>query len=366
MRDYLKEYNVEIETIGPVFIGSGKELNKKEYILKQNEIWVMDVQKLYEYMKQRRIVPLFEKFFLNEYRKDLYGFLRENNIKTEDITPYIKYRLRQSDTSLERGNQIPLSEFVKDSYGLPYVPGSSIKGMLRTILLSYEIMSDGSSFYEVKAGLQQGIGRKTGRNKYLRNEQKNIEVQAFNKLDKNEKRISDAVNDILSGLRVSDSNPLAIDDLVLCQRSVYHADGSEKKLNVLRECIKPKTKIRFTLTIDETLCKYTPNDIMNAIKLFSDNYNDVFRMKYPKITKGAADTVYLGGGVGFVSKTSIYPMFGDKMGVNAVVDIFDNTNVPKNHKHYKDRQMGVAPHILKTVHYEGKMYQMGECRWMFV
>ena len=38
-----------------------------------------------------------------------------------------------------KGETIEVLSFVKDSYNLPYVPGSSLKGMLRTILLENDI-----------------------------------------------------------------------------------------------------------------------------------------------------------------------------------------------------------------------------------
>ncbi len=366
MNDYLKKYNVVLETIGPVFIGSGKEINKKEYILRRNEIWVMDIPRLYGFMKQRGLLNKFEKFFLDEYKKDLVFFLKENNIRTEEVLDCVKYREMQSETSLERGTRTTVLEFVKDPYGLPYIPGSSVKGMLRTILLAGEIIDNRGEFADARINLERSIRRGGNKNVFLKNDQRNIETIAFNKLKRNEKRPDDAVNDIMAGLRISDSVPLSLENLVLCQRLEYHMDGTEKSLNVLRECIRPGTKIEFTLTIDETIFPYTKEDIIESVAKFSDNYNKVFRTKYPKISTGKEDTVYLGGGVGFVSKTSVYPLFGQSAGVDAIVDIFNNTKVPQNHKHYKDKQLGVAPHILKTTRFEGKMYQMGECQWKFV
>ena len=59
------------------------------------------------------------------------------------------------------------------------------------------------------------------------------------------------------------------------------------------------------------------------------------------------ETVFLGGGSGFVSKTVIYSLLGEREGVQAVQDIFDKTYVPKEHKHYKDCRLGVSPHVLK-------------------
>ena len=75
------------------------------------------------------------------------------------------------------------------------------------------------------------------------------------------------------------------------------------------------------------------------------------------------ETVFLGGGSGFVSKTVIYSLLGEREGVQAVKDIFDKTYVPKEHKHYKDCRLGVSPHVLKCTKYCGKTYMMGQCKF---
>lgn len=366
MKDYLKEYEVVLETVGPVFIGSGKEFNKKEYILKPNEAWIMDMQRLFTFFSKKHLTRQFESFFLDDFRKDLSGFLRESNIQPKEVEEYIKYRIRQTDTALERGTKISVMEFSRDPYGMAYVPGSSIKGMLRTILLSDSIINSKGKYIDAKSGFENGLRRGGNRNTFLRSEQKQIETVAFNTLGRNDRNKGDAVNDVLSGLRISDSKPIPHENMVLCQRIEYHMDGTEKRLNVLRECLMPRTKIYFTLTVDETICPYSPEDILRGIESFNKVYNTAFRNKFAKITDAPNNTVYLGGGVGFASKTTVYPLLGQAEGVNAAVTIFENTRVPKEHKHYLDRKMGISPHILKTARYEGKLYQIGECRWEFV
>ena len=62
-----------------------------------------------------------------------------------------------------------------------------------------------------------------------------------------------------------------------------------------------------------------------------------------------------------VSKTVVYPMFGEREGIEITKDIFDRTGVPQDHKHYKDTRMRVSPHILKCTRYQGKEYMMGQC-----
>ena len=42
---------------------------------------------------------------------------------------------------MEKG-RMQIMNFMRDPYGNPYIPGSSIKGMLRTILLAADIMKN--------------------------------------------------------------------------------------------------------------------------------------------------------------------------------------------------------------------------------
>ena len=49
-----------------------------------------------------------------------------------------------------------IDTFVKDAYGMPYVPGSSIKGMIRTALISWEIQRNPEKYekgYQTLQGL---------------------------------------------------------------------------------------------------------------------------------------------------------------------------------------------------------------------
>lgn len=165
----------------------------------------------------------------------------------------------------------------------------------------------------------------------------------------------------MSGIIVGDSEPLSREDIVLCQKWEQHVDGSYKTLNLLRECIKPGTVIKSSLTIDETECNLKIEDILDAVKLFYEQYYQMFQSKFPRCDRGKPNTVFLGGGSGFVSKTVVYPMFGEKEGIEITKDIFDRTGVPQNHKHYKDTRMRVSPHILKCTRYQGKEYMMGQC-----
>lgn len=55
MNQYLKCYQVVMRTVGPVFIGSGREIGKKEYlVLNRKQAGIPDIQLLYAELKKKR------------------------------------------------------------------------------------------------------------------------------------------------------------------------------------------------------------------------------------------------------------------------------------------------------------------------
>lgn len=362
MKQYLKSYQMKLTVLGPVFVGSGRELSKKEYMfLPGRKIGVVDIEKLYPFLQKKGKQQEFDDFLLKDFRTDLKHWVMEQEISAEEILPYMKYILGSGDTSLVRGTKAQIMECVKDAYGKPYVPGSSIKGMLRTILLSADILTNQGQYNPEKKAVLAGAEANKGRTAYLAKEKKQIEVKALHTLKRKIEKREDAVNDSLAGLIISDSEPLSMKDVVLCQKVERHVNGTEKNLNLLRECIRPGTEIYFTITIDESLCKLTIPKIMEAIKIFADNYYEKFLASFQGMDIPTANSVYLGGGSGFASKTLVYSMFGKKEGIRLIQKIFLHTNVPRMHKHDKDSEYGAAPHIVKCTKYQGQTVQMGLC-----
>lgn len=114
----------------------------------------------------------------------------------------------------------------------------------------------------------------------------------FHKLNRTEKS-KDAVNDIMSGIIISDSKPLSNEDMILCQKWEYHIDGSSKTLNLLRECVKPGTVIKTSMKVDESINQITSEKIMEAVKKFYQFYYSVFQSKYLLQIRCLMKTVFL-------------------------------------------------------------------------
>ena len=143
MQQYMSTYKVTLETKGPLYIGSGKQLGKKEYIhnRQKKEIVVPNLIKMYQQLKKKNLTGEYEKFLLNPKEKDLYMWLVNKGITYAESKKWAEYSFDCSDAVLDR-NTKEISLFVKDVYGKPFVPGSSLKGALRTILCVDELVHD--------------------------------------------------------------------------------------------------------------------------------------------------------------------------------------------------------------------------------
>lgn len=372
MRSPLKVYDIELTVKGPLFVGDGQELKKKEYIKLRgtNKVVIPKLDKMYKDLcdmgKQRE----YEKYMLTDNKTSLGDWIQNQRIPDKYIDSWKDYELHAGDAIIDKNKTLQVMTCVKDAYGNPYIPGSSLKGMLRTILLTQDICKNSVKFRKMKDEIETNIERvgKVKRTQFLNREEKTLEVTSFHSLGRKEDKRREMVNDYMAGVIVSDSKPLSTEDLTLCQKVEYHVDGKETRLNLLRECIKPGTKIHFQLTIDTSIGKMDTrlnrldeDEIMQAIANFSNLYYDVFVKKFRGFDIPSPNTVWLGGGVGYVSKTVLYALFNREDAVDLVVEIFNKTNVPANHKHNQDRRLGVSPHIFKMTQYEGKRLPFGQC-----
>ncbi|MCR5420938.1 MAG: type III-A CRISPR-associated RAMP protein Csm5 [Lachnospiraceae bacterium] len=365
MKEYLKSYDVKLEVIGPVFVGSGREINKKEYLfLPENKIGVIDPIKTYQLMEKRSLKNQYEDYMLNDNRTYLKDWFYSKGIKQKDLSEIMRYVLEKGDTTLQKGLRTQVMEFVKDPYGKAYIPGSTLKGMLRTIILMKNLFDNECTDLKKKFKYAIPNEREAYRNVYLAREMRNTEAVFLNTLNKNEERREDAVNDILSGFIISDSKPIEMDNFVLCQKIERHVDGTEKRLNLLRECIKPGTIVEFTITMDHSIVPWDIDYVIKAVNLFDDIYYEHFLSKFSGMGRICDQTVYVGGGAGYATKSIMYAMFREDA-VKYIPVIFKNTNVPEMHRHDKDKYLGVAPHIVKCTYFEGETLQFGECRISF-
>ena len=79
--------------------------------------------------------------------------------------------------------------------------------------------------------------------------------------------------------------------------------------------------------------------------------------------------IFLGGGVGFVSKTDIYALFDEEKAVQItgkILDIMDRDSKDREEGEKKDKKhredYKISPRVLKCVEIGNGRFEMGECK----
>lgn len=371
-------YRLTIETIGPLFIGSeeNKNIAKSEYVIDGNTLYVFDMRKMFNGLVKYHLDKAYAQDVLQCNRKfDLKLFLRNNRVSLDIYKQWIAYSLLLPDNA-EIKNNI-LAFFMKDAYSKPYVPGSSLKGAIRTCILNALLLDGENENFATETENALKIYERN-RKAYLSRNASEMETSIFNTLKRKGTKSSDAVNSIFQGLTISDSEPLDTDCLILCPKIDILPTESHKRnqlKNVVRECIKPGTKITFYVHIDS---KFFPYDDKKILKFILQNYLNIeekYLSSFPStINSNDEYKIYLGGGSGFVTKTCVYSLFDERdravKNAGEILDSVDSIKGGKNRtkmgNHLHDfNKYGVAPHTRKSTIIDGKTYDFGLCNICF-
>lgn len=358
MNLFLKQYEIVLKAEGPVFVGDGKQIQKNEYILDRLErrVIIPKTYQMFADLEKQRLGKEFEKFLMSG-RGDLGIWLTDHGISKEEMDSWADYILDNRDVGAEYLKRMSIQTFIKEPGGRPYIPGSSVKGALRSILLGLDMQKNPGKYQSLRRQVRQEASFKTKRKKYLSDPAAEIEAICFRTMKRNLKKPKDAVNDVFSGLRVGDSAPLSTKQLILTQKTDLKKTGNTRKINVLRECLKPGTEICLPLTIDEN-CGITKEEILDAVKQFNQMYYEVFLRHFPNVEKPKMNTMWIGGGAGFLTKTVTYPLLGYQEGLKTTAKIMERLT-PVKHGHSSDVKNGISPHTCKMALHKKKLFQMG-------
>lgn len=344
MNNVLKVHDVQLITESPVHIGDGTKIEKKQYIYDQitHKVKIVDLNSLYNYFHNIGRETAFTDFLLNR-KKTLQNLATEFKL---NINKYVIYALDCSPIPNREFNLSDIISFTKDPYGYPYIPGSSLKGMIRSALLAYKIYNEPILLERIKDNLRIKKGKSTP-DKY---------------------KLDDDYDDskFMMGFNVSDSCPIMDNNpLVLAQKIDYKFKNNKNFLHIYKESLKPGIKVDFTVTIDTSVSEIDVNYISNALDFYQKM---AFQYYYQKFGRGdnSSGTVWLGGGAGFTSKTLIYQMF--MQDAPLITDqIFYKTLGNNYVKHHHDKYKGIiTPHTCKCTFYNGKFYDMGKCKINFI
>lgn len=372
IRNY-KVYRMSLTTLSPVFIGSGEELNKSMYVYNDNEIMIIDEKKLIKELLLRK--GLYESFLNGCSSGDLNltNFLEKNLHGYKDIDIY-KYKITSYSNIKTNGKFNNINTFIKSSNGKPYIPGSSIKGAIRTAIIANEIYHNKEKY--IKTPIDNL--------KKLENIALTNIFSKYSNIFNENYKIEVSPNILFKFLYVSDSNEVNLNNLFIGKQHDFSTKGNKlNELPIFMEFIKPETKFNFSISIDKSVIDYF--NIKNIIKklknyalqyiysieelnsLFSENDNNV---KYQQSDVDKFNSI-IGGHNGYLTKNILYSICCElEKENNTVVGMANKENIIniikhhlntkfKKHKHLEDSI--ISPRTLKLTKYNETLFNIGIC-----
>jgi len=351
--DNILQYKLILQTQGPVFVGTGSKLSKTEYCFlpKGKVIAVLDDSKFINFLVEKDLINKYEAFVgqasVHPDNADLLrDFLLPNHITENNMKEFTKLIIRAVDALDSKHSLKEVYLFMRNARGKLYIPGSSVKGALRTALLTSMLIHKpyNGSFTESKAA-------------------EILEASYLNKPQDDEK--PSPLNSIMRGLSVSDSEPISQKNMILCKKNDLTTKNTVKSINLVRECIRPKVTVKFSLTIDKNICvDWDKNYILKCIEDSGKFFKETYLPSFKSFTGYVPESplIFLGGGNGYYTKNIVYPAKA-KVHQQEAVEIVSRLMQKKFSKHYhqNDVQLGISPHTLKIAEYQNQKLLMGLC-----
>lgn len=361
-QDHLQIFDLILNVWSPLFIGDGRTYTKKEYLYnpRNGKVSFLDEQNFFTLLTDRRLIDRYIQFMLSD-QSDLWAFLTKD-CGIPDTELRTRYTIEAGDAVDPKRTNPPknLYTFQRDAHGKAYIPGSSLKGALRTVWLLQAVRADQSTGHSLASDDNAAFPEE----QYVN--------QLHLRLQEDGSIASDAVNSLFRGVQVSDSTPIPNERMALCGKFDVLPNGSfpknsKKGIPLFRECAIPGAAVRFKLTLDQSVLKgrITKESLMDAIQRFDTYYEQTYSIPHFTPPSGAVNLpqqphLILGGGSGFFAKSLAYPYLGEEKGLRWTAE--QMTQMFSNHKHQDDvKQYGISPHTMKYARFRGRFYPYGYC-----
>lgn len=306
----VRRYKLNLTVSGLVHIGNGSSYGKKDHFRSGKKIAILDVRKFSACLSEDQMASYID-FLEKETKQDkdgnLQSFLEADAALMALAEKSVAYKVDSPLATARRRSvqYYDVFEFVKDAFGNPYVPGSSVKGALRTALLNYLLLENPDDYKSL-------FDRDAIRNSRRGNPDRGI-VRKVLWRERPDELDSSIVNDILRYVSVSDSEPLSTGDLVFAKKydkfsldddashklsmgkisdDVYY-EGNE--LNIYRECLRPNTRFSVSLDIDDRIDAFLSPLVLDVeglrkvLKKSYGFYSEVFLSHFDTGEEGSSE-----------------------------------------------------------------------------
>ena len=137
----MKKYKLKCKILSPIHVGTGSEIEPFDYIIQGNKFYKISLENFLlnlDHKDRERFDQLVSKNNVNEIRKFIIEKWDAEKYAVEffcDVSTEV-YKVYQENIS-HIENQLLINPFIRSKVNnLPYIPGSTIKGAIRTALIS--------------------------------------------------------------------------------------------------------------------------------------------------------------------------------------------------------------------------------------
>lgn len=369
----------EIRCIAPVHVGCGEMLTPFDYLYdpRREEMIFLDPTRWARFLVEHKLIDKVADQLQQETSGSLMEWLKRERIAEGEMRKLAIRRAKAATAGMGEKvkrslNNVAVHIALAD--GRPYIPGSSIKGALRTGIL-YRLLQNAPKLREKYWQRWMEIPVRAWEKETGKQITRPLEEELLHRLTHQKTRSADAVNSALRGLGVSDATVVSrVETVILAKRdaSLTKSDHAPKDHSVAlcRECLPAETKLRVSVSFDPAMMKTigfsSLREVMEAArahvqaglamqeKVFGEYYKGEF-------AEAKEADLLLGGGTGFLAKTLFYALAPDERTAQRKAAEYLDTVFKAKEKSAHQHVDKITPRALKLVQLHPDRYIMGLC-----
>ncbi len=292
---------MKLEVLTPTHIGSGDRYLAIDFVIKGNRVIFIDSMRFFEEIEKEGL--------------DAVEVARKIGSGSSSVEDYIRdlSSVKMHEVSLI-GRPSKKKEILMHikSRGKPYIPGSSIKGAIRTVLLWKAVKEDRSLLEEVIYQIKNVLrGKRYLDRKDLTRLDDKLEEKVFRRAKLEGTKEGDPKNDLLRVLRVGDSS-------FFDSCSVYQINFlGMGRFSVLAECIDSEQTAEIEIDVDNFTLgylgqKFDFDGLTSAAREFAEelvrvetnrSYPEEAKREFKKVLKAKGMILRIGWGTVWYSST---------------------------------------------------------------
>ena len=390
MSNRIDHAKLSLTIVSPTNIGGPEKLTTKDYMYNYDagEVYLLNNYEWFRFLARHNKLAEFETYMQNEMvrpnGRTMYDWAKStigaSQITKDVLGPAIDSIMKSAIYNEGRKNSLnDITPQIRGANGEVYIPGSSIKGVIDSAIISHMLRKNETFRDNVQRELEKVLYA-YNEFRYKKGYCKKLLRDIFNSVDKiildhihvltksDGKQFRGILASAFRGISVSDAMPMgAIQTEILKKEDSCLDEDGTHTISVHRECVLPNQKFSFTVTLDTAMTKEigitSVNQVLAILQEDFDATHKLLASKFKKVSPSIFKALepanaYIGSNTGFVQKTIIMSAFTDdeKTGIDIIRAILD-VNFPKAKHDIKDKVM--APRALNLVKWNGHYYEMG-------